>query len=117
MKEKTFKITWATTQILLFILPILLGVIMTPYDIGWDQHYVDNVNERAFQDIADGKVTDFNEAVVSYQDSKGVYEKKVWHLQNQGYYYWFANIFWGVFIGFVLQLFNLGWGMIWSDHY
>lgn len=114
MNKKQYKFLWVTTQVLLFVLPIMIAIALTPYDINYDEEYIFKVNVRAFEG-QDGKITDFKDAVVANKDAQGDYVKKEWKLKNQEIYY-LINILSGVFIGATLQLGNLSW-MMGYDNY
>jgi len=113
MKKETYKKLWMTTQALLFIIPIIVSVIFTGYQISWDAHYVDNVNSRALiEGYSPNKFTDFSDAEVSKADISGTFERKVWKQNNKSVYF-ILNIVIGVTLGCLLQIFN----MIWKDIY
>lgn len=103
---------WISVQSFLFLLPIIIGLVFVPYNISYDQKYVDNVNIRAFE-YEEGKITDFSEAQVKKQDADGKYIRKEWKLENKELYY-FDAILLGSILGFFLQIGNVFWGLSFS---
>jgi len=113
MNEKQFKLLWKTVQLSLFFIPMIIMVfVYTPYEISWDKHYIDNVNDRVLSYEGGEKMTDFTEAEIVKYDTQGQYEKKVWRQQNKEIYY-LSNLGSGAIIGFFLQMFNIFWAMFW----
>jgi len=97
---------------ILFLVPILAMTIYTPYEISYDQAYVEQVNQRALNYDGGGKVTDFTEATIMKYDAEGNYLRKQWKLQHQEIY-WLINIGGAIFIG----LFIAGFALMMSREY
>jgi hypothetical protein len=114
MNKTQYKFLWISTQVVLFILPMIIALFVVPYQISWDEHYTQTVNVRAFTEESPNKVTDLKEAVVSKIDAQGEYENKVWKLQHKELYY-FNAIGGGFAIGLILQILNLVWAMFYGD--
>jgi hypothetical protein len=116
MKKKSFYKLWMVVQVLLFILPILISVGCTGYRISWDEHYVENVNQRALMDgYSINKATDFSDAQVARYDLSGHLEGKVWMLNNKEIYL-FQQLGIGVLIGLLFQIGNMMWSLKAMDY-
>jgi len=115
MKEKTFKKIWTTTQILLFILPIIILVCLTPYDIGEDKLWSQEVTIRNLEQESEA-LTDFKQAVVAEKDINGDFVKIKYRLQHQELYYFQAILF-GVLLGVLLQVLNIVWWAMYDTSY
>ena len=116
MNKRQFKYIWFTFQLALFILPILGSLWYVPYSISYDEKYVSDVNERAFQQAQEGKITDFKDATVAEKDAEGNYVYKEWKLQNKELYWIYAVIF-GIVIGSLFQMFNVIWKFCYQEKY
>ena len=90
--------------------------MMVPYQISYDEEYVSKVNPRAFQQNQEGKITDFKDATVAEKDAEGDYVRKEWKLKHKELYY-FEGLLFGLFIGLVLQIFNMVWSDIYRDKF
>ena len=108
MNTKQYKFLWATIQIFLFFVPILISIVITPLEISYDKEYNANVPQRIFAE--NNKMTDFKEAVVAEYDSQGTYVTKKWLLKNPEVYY-YKNIMGGIIVGMILQIGNILWLM------
>jgi len=114
MNNKQFKMLWAICQIILFILPIIACLWYVPYDISYDQKYVNSVNQRAFENGDSNKLTDFKEATIAQYDAEGTYIEKEWKLNNQELYI-FKAIIAGIIIGATLQFGNMIWFFVYQE--
>ena len=115
MNKKQYLALWIITQSLLFILPIIVLVFTVPYQISYDEMYVEKVIQQA--EVYDGslKATDFTEATrLSYQ-SEGKYIEKEWKLQNKEIY-WYEALGGGFLLGLMFQMFNLFWKLDYDDY-
>ena len=110
-KLKLIKALRNIVQLMLFIIPIVISLFCVDYYISWDQHYVENVNERVLNNhYGDNSITDFSDSVIAKYDSEGKYEKKVWKLQNKELYY-YENFLMGVVLGAFFQIFIFFWNV------
>ncbi len=116
MDKKQFKFLWLTVQLFLFVVPIVIGFLMVPYDISYDEEYVNNVNKRAFSEINSNSITDMRDAVIAKYDAEGTYLKKEWKLKHKEIYY-FEGIGYGILIGLAFQLGNIVWYLLFEECY
>lgn len=105
--DKKQKNLWIIIHMIVFLLPIIICVLLTPYQISYDREYVNTVGVRVFEPTGEGKMTDFTEAKRMEYDSEGTYIRKEWKLKNKEIYY-FENILCGVVIGVILQILLIG---------
>ncbi len=96
---------WKITQITLFILPIIVALIMTPYQIAYDEGYVNEVTPRVLDNG-----TNFEGAVEDWKDTEGAFYDKQFKLEHKELYY-LANFGFGLLFGCLLQIFNLFWSL------
>lgn len=114
MRKSTYKLIWASVQILLMIIPLSWAIFWTPYDISKDEHMVETVNKRAMEyEQPNGTVTDFTLSEIMDNDAKQEYEERVWKLEHREVY-WFENIGFAFVMGSLMQLFNGVWAMIYT---
>lgn len=106
MKRKEYIYLWTFVQLFLFIIPILVALIYTPYQIERDAMYLENVRNRVFRPT--DKVTDFKDAVVTEYDSKGKYIDIEFKQENKEIYY-LINIGVALIFSVVLQFGNILW--------
>lgn len=106
MKEETFIKLWKIVQISLFGLPIILFIVYIPYEISYDEGYINEVIPRVL-DNGEG----FEGAVEDWKDSEGTFYNKKWKLEHKELYF-FNNLFNGILVGIFLQVFNFVWGII-----
>lgn len=116
MNKKQFKFLWITIQTMLFIIPIIICLVLTPYTISKDEHYMKTINQRMYnKEYKQGDtLTDFTEAKIVELDAQKEYENRVWKLENKEIYY-LESLLAGFFIGLMLQLFNLFWAMSYDN--
>lgn len=108
-----YVVCWVVVQAFLFVFPILVGLLSVPYEISYDQKYVNEVNIRAFQNNL--KTTDFKEAMVAENDAEGNYIRKEWKLEHKELY-WYQDIMMGIVLGLMFQIFNLFWSLGYNNY-
>jgi hypothetical protein len=106
IEKRTYIKFWILVQTILLITPIMIGLVMVPYEIEKDKIYLERVGGRSFE--SNDKLTDFKEAKVAEADLQGKFVQKVWMQENKELYYLYA-IGYGFTYGLVFQLFNLLW--------
>ncbi len=113
MIKKIYITVWIIAQMLLLFIPMIIGVVMTPYEISYDKGYVETVNPR----VLDGGSGDFNieGAVEDWKDAEGTFYDKEWKLQHQELYYIY-NITTGLVIGLAFQILNMLWWLTYEGN-
>jgi len=114
MKRKTYIKLWVSVQVILFILPLILGTIDASISYKKIPYYLKEL-ERNREVIQNSKLTDFAESKltpVEYSQKVGEYK---WALEHPIMFY-FNEAGVAFAASLLSQIFNLFWFMIYKEN-